>query len=235
MLTYSLTDGPMAPCTCHILTKNDRNTIIDCLESAARPKIFERILVLIDTRSEDGTGRIISAYRSRFPEIRIVPYTWSDPPDFAAARNYCISLTRTPYAFWLDGDEILKKPEQLREMLARAEGQAFQMWVISPVQTGFHNMFQPRVFPVVPGVRFECPVFEILDWSLRRSGVRLEPTEADPIWHPGYSNSGTLRRKNQRNMRIVQKFLREHRRDDPQRRHILAQYTKLRGGKDVYS
>jgi glycosyltransferase involved in cell wall biosynthesis len=229
MLTYSLRQTATLPCTCHILTRNDRNTIIDCLESVLRPKIFEKILILIDTSSEDGTGRIISAYRSKFPEIEIVPYAWSDPPDFAAARNYCISLTRTPYAFWLDGDEILKKPEQLRAMVARATGQAFQMWVISPVATGFHNMFQPRLFPVVPGVRFECPVFERLDWSLRRSGVRIEPTEADPIWHPGYTNTATLRRKNQRNMRIMEKYLSEHRTDDPQRRHILTQYTKLKG------
>ena len=113
MLTYTLRNRNMAPCTCHILTRDDQNTIIDCLESAIRPRIFEKILILIDTRSEDATARIINAYRSRFPEVQIVPYTWSDPPDFAAARNYCISLTRTPYAFWLDGDEILKKPEGL--------------------------------------------------------------------------------------------------------------------------
>lgn len=231
MLTYTLRERPTAQCTCHILTKNDRNTIIDCLESAVRPRIFEKILILIDTRSEDGTARIINAYRSRFPEIHIVPYTWGDPPDFAAARNYCISLTRTPYAFWLDGDEVLKKPEQLRAMLARAAGQAFQMWVISPVETGFHNMFQPRLFPVAPGVRFQCPVFERVDWSLRRSGVHIEPTEADPIWHIGYTSAATLQRKNQRNIRIMEKYLSEQRTRGPQRQHIVAQYRRLKGGR----
>ncbi len=231
MLTYTLIGGPMTRCTCHIITRDDQNSIIDCLESAIRPRIFEKILILIDTRSEDVTGRIISAYRSKFPEIQIVPYTWSDPPDFAAARNYCISLTRTPYAFWLDGDEILKKPEQLRALLARADGQAFSMWVISPTATGFHNMLQPRLFPMVPGVRFECTVFERLDWSLRRSGVRMELTEADPIWHPGYTNLATLRKKNKRNIRIMEKYLSEHRTDDPQRQHIVAQYMRLKGAK----
>ncbi len=231
MLTYTRRRGPMPACTCHIMTRNDRNTIIDCLESAIRPRIFEKILVLIDVKSEDGTGRIIDAYRSRFPEVHIVPYKWSNPPDFAAARNYCISLTRTPYAFWLDGDEILKKPEQLRALLARADGQAFSMWVISPTATGFHNMLQPRLFPVVPGVRFECTVFERLDWSLRRSGVRMELTEADPIWHPGYTNLATLQKKNKRNIRIMEKYLSEHRTDDPQRQHIVAQYMRLKGAR----
>lgn len=229
MLTYTFRRGPAAACTCHIITRDDQSTIIDCLESATRPRIFEKILILIDIRSEDATGRVINAYRSQFPEIQIVPYSWSDPADFAAARNYCISLTRTPYAFWLDGDEILKKPEQLRAMLARADGQAFQMWVISPIGAGFHNMFQPRLFPVVPGARFQCPVFERLDWSLRSSGIRSEMTEADPIWHPGYMSAATLRRKNQRNMRIMEKYLREHRTDDQQRQHIVAQHKRLRG------
>ena len=151
MLFYQMPAGGQAHCTCHIITRNDANTIIDCLESVIRPRIFSKILILIDTKSEDATGKIISAYRARYPEIQIVPYKWRDPPDFAAARNYCISLTPPGYAFWLDGDEILRKPEQLRGMLARAQGQAFQMWVISPIGNGrYHNMFQPRLFPVGP-------------------------------------------------------------------------------------
>ena len=228
MLTYTLREKQRTRCTCHIITKNDQNTIIDCLNSAVKAELFDRILVLLDTRSEDATAKILNAYISRFPEIAVVPYTWSQPPDFAAARNNCISLTQTPYAFWLDGDEILKKPEQLRPMLARQVGQAVQMWVISPISGGFHNMYQPRLFPVVQGVRFECPVFERLDWSLVRSGVVLEPTQADPIWHPGYVNAETLHKKNVRNVEIVKNFLQEHKTDDVQFRHMLAQYRKLK-------
>ena len=232
MFSYNVLAARQAGCACHIMTRNDANTIIDCLESVIRPRLFTKILILIDTRSEDPTGRIINAYRERDPEVQIVPYKWADPPDFAAALNYCISLTPPGYAFWLDGDEILKKPEQLRGMLGRTQGQAFQMWVISPIGKGKnHNMYQPRLFPVGPGVGFECPVFERLDWSLARVGVRTELTGDDPIWHPGYTNAEILRRKNKRNMRIMKKYLREHRRTDPQRQHIAAQYEKLKAVK----
>lgn len=225
---YSQSGGSVPRCTCHILTKDDANTIVDCLDSAVRSKVFHKILVVIDVKSEDATGRIIQAYADSSPNIQILPFKWSDPPDFARARNYAIAHTQTPYASWLDGDEKLTKPEQIRSMLSRAQGQAFQMWVISPVGNGrFHNMYQSRLFPVLPGVKFECPVFEMIDWSLERNGIQREATKDDPIFHPGYIDPQILKRKNDRNLKIMRKYLREHRTDDPQRAHILAQYQKL--------
>jgi glycosyltransferase involved in cell wall biosynthesis len=211
------------------MTRDDEKTIIDCLESALRHRLFTKIFVLLDTKSTDRTARILNEYRRRNREtIQIVPFGWSNPPNFADARNYCIGCTDTPYAFWIDGDEILKKPEQLRQMLQRANGQAFQMWVISPVSGGQHNMYQPRLFPVRPGVRFECPVFERLDWSLHNVGIPIEGTDADPIFHPGYVNPATLKVKNLRNVKIIQKYLREENCDSPQRQHLLTQFTKLK-------
>ena len=216
-------------CTCHILAGNNKRTISACLESALRPRIFARILVFLDTKSRDGTGRILQSYSAKYPEtIGVLTYRWSNPQDFAAARNACISITRTPYAFWLDTDEVLNKPEQLRDMLSRAYGQAFQMWVVSPVAGGkFHNMFQPRLFPVVPGVKFECPVFERIDWSLEAAGVKMEKTDSDPILHPGYVDAASLKKKNERNVKIMRKYLQEYRRDDEQRKHIAKQFQAL--------
>ncbi len=219
----------MKRCTCHILAGNNEKTIRDCLESAIRPGLFSQIIVLLDTRTKDRTGRILRDYENHYPRVKVFLYKWEKPPNFAKVRNDAIRITRTPYAFWLDSDEILLKPEQLHSMLHRANGQAFQMWVISPVQNGeFHNMYQPRLFPVAPGVFFECPVFERVDWSLRRSGVRIEQTQFDPLWHPGYTDLKTLERKNQRNVSIMEKYLREHRRNDAQRDHILTQYRRLK-------
>ncbi len=229
MLTYQPMGRAAPPCTCHILTRNDQSTIDDCLESVVRPGIFAKILVVIDTKSQDATGRIIHEYAQRFPNVEIAPYKWSKPPDFAAARNFAISRTTTPYAFWLDGDEVLKEPEEIRGMLSRATGQAFQMWIISPIGGGqSHDMLQPRLFPVVPGVHFQCPVFERLDWSLQAAGVTVERTQATPIFHPGYMNAETVGQKNRRNVNIMRKYLSTHRTPDPQRQHIWRQYIKLK-------
>ncbi len=219
----------MVGCTCHILAGNNQDTITGCMESVVRPGLFANILVLLDTKSKDETGRILKSYADHYTDVKVFWYKWRDPPDFSAVRNDEIKVTRTPYAIWLDSDEILKKPEQLRSMLSRAHGQAFQMWVKSPVGGGrFHDMFQPRLFPVRPGVRFECPVFERLDWSLKRAGIPIERTHDDPIWHDGYMEAHSLETKNKRNMRIMKKYLREHRANDPQREHILIQYNRMK-------
>ena len=216
-------------CTCHILAGNNQETISDCLESVIRPGLFAQILVLLDTRSKDATGAILATYAKHYPSVKVVSWKWRNPPDFSAVRNQAISMTHTPYAYWQDSDEILKKPEQLEAMLSKAHGQAFQMWVISPIHGDqYHNMFQPRLFPVVPGVFFECPVFERLDWSLRRAGVEIEWTGADPIWHPGYTDKETLTAKGKRNFKIMKNYLKEHRVNDVQRQHIHTQCNRVK-------
>lgn len=219
----------MIGCTCHILAGNNQDTITACMESVVQPGLFSEILVCLDTKSKDATGELLRYYAIHYSNVKVLSYGWRNPPDFAAVRNDGIKITRTPYAFWLDSDETLKKPEQLRSMLARARGQAFKMWVRSPVGGGrFHDMFQPRLFPVRPGVHFECPVFERIDWSLERQGVPMELTHDDPIWHDGYVDAQGLESKNKRNMRIMKKYLREHRANDPQRQHIVTQYNRMR-------
>ena len=219
----------MTECTCHILAGNNQDTITDCMESAVRPGLFSQIIVALDTRARDATGALLRYYADNYSNVKLFGYRWRDPADFSAVRNAEIGITRTPYAFWLDSDEILKKPEQLHSMLAGGHGQAFQMWVRSPVGGGqFHDMFQPRLFPVRPGVGFECPVFERLDWSLRRECISIEPTHHDPIWHPGYLDTISLEAKNKRNMRIMKKYLREHKTNDSQREHILTQYNRMK-------
>jgi hypothetical protein len=133
--------------------------------------------------------------------------------------------------FWLDGDEKIQKPDQIRAMLQQAHGQAFQFWIISPLWTGgFHNMYQPRIFPAVPGVRFECPVFERLDWSLRRMGVPIQQTGFDPVLHAtGYADKKLLEFKNKRNRRIMKRYLSTHKTPGVQREHIQTQYKRLTG------
>lgn len=229
MFAYSIPgQTQIQSCTCHVLAKNNEKTIGNCLHSAIAPGIFSKILILIDTKSADGTGTIIHDYAIRFPNIQILPYKWSKPPDFAAARNFAIQQSQTPYGFWLDSDEVLARPNEIGDMLSRAKGQAFNIWVISPIAGGSHDMYQPRLFPIFPGIHFDCPVFERLDWSLRRNGVEIENTTAEPIFHPGYMNQRELTRKNHRNMQIMRKYLRRRKTDDTARDHIIQQFNALR-------
>jgi len=223
-----------ATCICFILVKNGAATIGRGLDSAIKSGCFDKILVVLDSKSSDDTGRIVSEYAEELPQIHIVSYRWSDPPDFAAARNFALNLINTDYAFWLDADEVLADSEGLRGLLCRP-GPAYLMWVDSALEKGWHNMYQPRLIPMRPGVKFECPVFERVDWSLNRAGIQMIPTDLRVINHDGYVNTQVLRQKNVRNRAILKKWLerknrswwRPFRPNSDQDRHMMEQYRRL--------
>lgn len=224
-----------ASCTCFILVKNAEATIGRCLDSALQSACFESILVILDSRSTDSTGGIVQQYAKSFPQIGLALYRWTDPPDFAKARNFALSLIKTDYAFWLDADEVIKDPAALRRLLSRPGRAAYLMWVDSPMQHGAHNMYQPRLVPVRPDVRFECQVFERIDWSLERAGVPMLSTGLRIISHDGYMDGGTLKRKNVRNREILLRWIRRKSQSwirpaqirTVQDRHMLEQLRKL--------
>jgi hypothetical protein len=141
-----------------------------------------------------------------------------------------LAQVKTEYAFWLDADEVLQDPQAIRTMLQRAHGQAFSMWVMSPLPDGRQfPMYQPRLFPVTPGVFFECPVFERIDWSLDDRGIRIVNTEYAPIFHPGYTNINTLREKRKRNLRILEKASQNFVGGERQANHLFKQYMNCIG------
>lgn len=223
-----------ASCTCFILVRNAAGIIGRCLESALRSGCFESILVVLDSTSTDSTGRIVAHFIRRYPQIRLVVYRWSKTPDFAAARNYALSEIRTDYAFWLDADEVISDPAALYGLLHRP-GPAYVFWVDSPLVRGSHNMYQPRLVPVFRGLRFDCEVFERLDWSLEEAGVPIVATHLRIIHHDGYVDPVKLREKNARNRRILVKWIKGKRRSwigrvvisTPQDRHMLEQLRRL--------
>lgn len=219
------------PCTCMIMTRDGAKTIRSAVESAVKSGCFAEILVLLDSRTRDSTKAILLQYAAIGIPIRIIPYKWSDPPDFAAARNYHLLNVRTPYAFWLDDDETIAEPQHLRAMLRKARGQAFCMWVVSPLSNGQNfSMYQPRLFPVRRGIFWECPVFERIDFSLDRQGIPQIKTPYAVIYHAhGYSDDRTLRQKNARNRRILERAARTFTGGYEQTKHLREQYMKLIG------
>lgn len=210
-----------------VIVRNGAGTIRRCMDSIIRSRCFDQVVVVLDSRSNDATARILAQYRNRFPHIQLVKYKWSEPGDFAAVRNAAIRMFKTRYGFWLDADEELVEPAVIKYLLQRAQGQAFNLWVVSPMKHGSFDMKQPRLFPVVAGALFECPVFERLDWSLTRSGVPIENTELKPLFHTGYLDSGIVARKQLRNVQIAAVGLSKPMAGE-QREHLFKQYQKIR-------
>lgn len=217
-----------------VMTKDGAKTLSRALDSALAARCFERILIMIDTRSTDGTGMIATDYLRKYPAIvRVIGHNWRRVPDFAEARNrmidHSMSFFGTDYGSWLDDDEVIVDPQAYRTILNRATGAAYLVWVISPTGKGqSHDMFQPRIFPFRHGVRFECPVFERLDFSLSRLGIPMIATTYKAIHHPGYMDRDLLIEKNRRNFTIAADFLRRASVKE-QREHIQTQYQRMGG------
>lgn len=226
-LSESISHQKKATCAVMVIVRDAAGTIRNCMDSIIRSQCFDQVVVVVDSRSRDDTVKILTQYAKRLPGIQLVQYKWSTPGDFAAVRNAAISLFRTEYGFWLDADETLVEPQVIKHLLQRAKGQAFNLLVISPMQYQSFDMRQPRLFPVRQGVFFESPVFERLDWSIRRAGIAIENTKYKPIHHTGYLDSGTLAVKRNRNMSIALDGL--HKPMGPDARdHLYEQYQRMR-------
>lgn len=218
-------------CTCMVLTRDAPKSLKKTLDSALASRCFEEIMVVVDSRSRISKMRWLYEYVAKYPQIRLIWYKWIGPGDFAAARNFAIGKMTTQYGFWLDSDEILAMPREFMSLLEKANGQAFCFWIVSPISgRRDFNMYQPRLFPLGKGLRFECAVLERIDWSMREKGVTIENTGYHMVHHTGYQDRATVKKKNMRNTTIARWALKSPFLRGERRKHLVKQYAKMRPG-----
>jgi hypothetical protein len=131
-------------------------------------------LVVVDTGSTDGTLEIARAAGARLRQI-----AW--PHDFSAARNAGLELASGRWILVLDADETLP-PESVRALRAITDGPAAHACALVqrnalPGGTGHLSVGVVRLFPNLPGVRFERPIHERVNASLERMGIRIVDTD----------------------------------------------------------
>lgn len=91
------------PVTAIVLTKNEEQMIVNCLETV---KWCQEIIV-IDSQSTDSTVQLAK-------RTGAIVYS-TDKNSFADRRNYGLSKARTPWIFYLDADERVT-PQLMQEM-----------------------------------------------------------------------------------------------------------------------
>lgn len=84
-----------------ILTKNEENTIIDCIDSV----LFSEEIIVIDDESRDRTLEIVRNLENK--KIKIYKRVLQD--DFSAQRNFGIDKAKGEWIFFVDGDEIVSE------------------------------------------------------------------------------------------------------------------------------
>lgn len=95
-----------------IITKNERERIRPLVKRCLR---ISPVVRVIDTGSTDGTAKI-----ARESGAKVHAFKWID--DFAAARNYALSLCDADVACFFDSDHIPFKPETIKKDLEYFEG-----------------------------------------------------------------------------------------------------------------
>jgi tetratricopeptide (TPR) repeat protein len=140
-----------------MIVKNESQNLPRCLASI---QSYADEIVVIDTGSQDGTPEIAAQYRAK-----IGYFEWCD--DFAAARNYALSLVQGDWILVIDADEELvvtseavldqlkSNPEILTYSIIRTEAEDKTM---TPLHIN-------RVFRNLPEIRYAGRFHEQLKYK----------------------------------------------------------------------
>ncbi len=84
------------------IIKNEEKNLEAFLEALDHHKLVKKVIV--DTGSTDNSLKILKDHG-------IKPYHLDWPDDFAAAKNYAVSLAETPWVLVLDADEYVQEAD----------------------------------------------------------------------------------------------------------------------------
>jgi tetratricopeptide (TPR) repeat protein len=182
-----------------MIVKNEEKDLPSCV-NCLKPVLDE--IIIVDTGSGDRTKEI-----ARQLGARVFDFPWVD--DFSAARNESLLRATGDYILWLDADDRIDPPEveKLRLLKRRfpwKKNRAYYLTVNSQSPTdGETHFYQLRVFPNVAGARFEGRVHEQIFYRLKELGMEFVQTDI-VVRHTGYQDEATIRRKSERNLKIIQ-------------------------------
>lgn len=185
-----------------MIVRDEEGNLRRCLENVRG--VFDETIV-VDTGSRDRTREVAREFGGR-----VVEFPWCD--DFAAARNAGVEQAGGDWVFWLDADdrigaEDLARLKQLLRSLTPDEPAAYLMRTSSGAESAVH--WHLRLFRRLPQVRWRYRVHEQIVNAVQEAGHALRRTEI-VIRHEGYADPAMLKRKLERNLRLLARALEEH-------------------------
>ncbi|MEE9910748.1 MAG: glycosyltransferase [Deltaproteobacteria bacterium] len=181
-----------------MIVKNEETVLVECLKSV-RDVVDE--MIIVDTGSTDKTIDIARAFGAK-----VFEFPWTD--DFSAARNQSLAQATGDWILVLDADEVISGLDHQRLLATIDTGNrrtaAFAMvtrnyleksgtagWTKNDGRypqeergAGWFGSSKVRLFRNNSLVRFENPVHELLEASLRRQGSHIGKCDV-PIHHYG--------------------------------------------------
>ncbi len=194
--------------TLAMMVKDEEDNLPRCLASVT-PLVDE--IVIVDTGSSDRTVQIATAYGAK-----VLHQPW--PGDYSVPRNLGIDAASCNWILSLDADEVISERDHdlFLHLIQASAGQIVAYHAIARDYTnqislegwqpnqgeypaeetgrGWVHSSRVRIFPNMPGVRFENPIHEMVGPWLRRAGVRILPADF-VIHHYGYLDNERQQRK----------------------------------------
>jgi tetratricopeptide (TPR) repeat protein len=183
-----------------MIVKDEEGHLPGCLDCVA--DLFGEIII-VDTGSTDATRDVARRYGAQVYE-----FSWCD--DFAAARNQTLQHATGDWIFWLDADDRIDGANRLRlrALFANLTDQnvAYLMRYVAlndgaPGRTSAVD--HAKLFRNLPQIRWEFRVHEQILPAVTRLGGKIEPTDV-VIHHLGYQDADVVRRKLERNRRLLE-------------------------------
>jgi tetratricopeptide (TPR) repeat protein len=178
-----------------MIVKNEEANLAACLAPIAR---LVNEIVVVDTGSTDRTKEVAAAYGAR-----LFDFPWCD--DFSAARNESLRHAQGDWIFWLDADDRLDDANvnKLKRLFGQlAEPAAYYLTILGVDAQDQKGIKQPRLFKLAPEARWEYRVHEQIAVPLLRLGYPIHETDII-VRHTGYPSQEAIRRKGERNLRML--------------------------------
>ena len=182
-----------------MIVKNEQANLRECLQRVR--ELFDEIIV-VDTGSSDATVAVATELGAQ-----VHHFPWCD--DFAAARNVALDKASGEWIFWLDADDRVSPAnvQALRELFQTlgAEPRACVMNTIchtDPKQQDSRLIKHVRLFRRHAQARWTGRVHEQIFTQLARLNYPVQWCDID-IDHLGYVDEATMRRKQNRNLRLL--------------------------------
>jgi glycosyltransferase involved in cell wall biosynthesis len=183
-------------CSLNMIVRNEERNIAAALDSV--DDIMDEI-VICDTGSTDRTIEIAKIFGTV-----IVHNEWKN--DFSAARNAALESSTGKWVLWLDADDRLK-PQSRRQFvnLVETAGPHAAAFRVVNIQDGAQGaqFMQVRLFPRLKGARFERRIHEQISPCMTRLGVPYVEHQSIVIFHEGYNDAMSNRKKALRNKPLI--------------------------------
>jgi len=108
-----------------IICRDSEKTIQSCIESFIDH--VDQCVVVKAGKSTDKTPDILDELKKVYPDkLELYDFIWVD--DFSAARNFSFSKLKTDFYLWVDSDDEVYQPENLRQIAENAPPEVGAIW-----------------------------------------------------------------------------------------------------------